>query len=223
MPRCSGFPSRWSATATLPSAESLSSSASFSAYKIHCPSSHHPAPSALFLTTHIRFTISLLSGSVFSATSHLDQSSLVSNSCDILVRQSFPVSPHPSPHLSSSQASQRLQNTICLLLSRLLLASRSPFPTFKLVWIVLCHRDESLWSRGFFHSEIGAPSILNPPTQHVSALLQRVPFFHTQTSPIFPLHFFLFFQNTTLPSHSLPQSLPVTACIALRSLTAPSV
>lgn len=95
-----------------------------------------------------------------------------------------------------------------------------PSPVPKLAWPVLRHRDKSLWFRGVSHSQIGAPSTLDSSLpQPVTPLpsFNALPFFAPKPLPPFPTfsHLFppsttpfLFPQNTTLPSHSLPQSLP---------------
>lgn len=161
-------------------------------------------PNSLLLTTHIRFPPSALSGPVVSVNSHLDQPSLVSNSRDILVRQTFRASLPPSSPSLLQPAKQELQDPVCFLPLGLLLASRSPihYPQTGLA-CPPSSRQVSLVSRIFplpnwrsFH--FGFPVA---PTRHVSALLQRVAFFFApKPLPPFPTFSHTF---SVLPKHHI--------------------
>lgn len=117
---------------------------------------------------------------------------------------------HP-PHLSSSQPSKGFK--ILFAYSRWACSWRRdlPFPALKLAWLVLRHRDKSLWFCGFSHSQIGAPSTLDSPLpQPVTSLpsFNALPFlFRTQTSPTLSHLLPHLFSSPKTP-HSLPQSLP---------------
>lgn len=174
------------------------------------PTSPTTEPNSLLLTTHIRFSPSTLSGPVVSVNSHLDQPSFVSNSRDILVRQTFRASLPPSSPSLLQPAKQGLQDPVCLFPLGLLLASRSPIPcpqtglacppSSRQVSLVLRIFPLPNWRS--FH--FGFPVA---PTRHVSALLQRVAFFsHPNLSHHFPPSPTPFSSPKT--PHSLPQSLP---------------